>query len=435
MKVVNRYIPIAVLSSLFQLAKKDMYADKSRVVVGVVALVVAVAFSLILAALVGSLFRLTEEKVGGGGNPNEIRVLPKFSVGFFRVTKEEQRKIDENVLKELKNIPGVEGVRGEMVLEFPASLDVSILGTRFETDSPIYGIDDNVFAELSGNKTTDANIAPILISRELVDIYNLGIAQAINKPLINEDVLGGFELDIILGYSSFFRDASADEKRTIKGKVVAITENIPIIGITLPRSLVEKLNREKFGEDYMPKYTRAYLTKSTTSSYAEIQGRVNALGFDTFSVEEQVQGVQNRLSFVVLFFYILVGVILCLVVLLFYYLFYTHFRDRRYMFGLMRSLGASTGQIVYVFLAQVCMIVVWGIAIGSLVALGLLAAGNLFFSPMLENLISFKGNILSLSPWEYGEVVILTIVLVFLAVSVPVYMAITLRPRETLLEK
>ncbi len=424
-----------MLSSLFQLAKKDISADRARVVVGILALTVAVSFALILATLVGSLFRLTEEKVSGGANPNEIRVLPKFSVGFFRVTKEEQRKLDENVLNELRAIPGVESVRGEMVLEFPASLDVSILGTRFETDSPIYGVDDEIFNKLARNNTAPAGTLPILISRDLVDIYNLGIAQAINKPMINEEILGGFELNVMLGYSSFFRDTPIEGKKTLPGKIVGITDAIPIIGITVPKSVVAQLNKEHIGEDYIPKYTRAYVQKSNTTSYQEITQKIDSLGFDAFSVEEQVQGVQNQLSFVIVFFYILVGVVFCLIILLFYYLFFTHYRDRRYMFGLIRALGGSGGQVLLLFGIQVCMILLIGTLVGSVIALILIWVGNLVLMPIISGLITLDGALLTLTVEEYGQVVGITVLLVILAVLPPMVMATRLRPRETLLEK
>ncbi len=419
-----------MIHTLHQLAKKDLFSRKGKLVTGVLSLTIGVATCLLLLAIVLSAKHIATATLSTTTGEDELKIVPKYSLGFFKVTKQEQRKIDQDAVDELKNLAGVKEVRTEEVLQIPSSLEVSLFGTRFVTDSPIYAVEDSYF-EQEKQYTADPSIIPVLISKELVDIYNIGIASAINKPAINEDILQGFEMDIRLGTSSF-GEGYDGEKVSKKARVVGIVKHIPIIGITMPQSALHDLHTTYLSTYNQPLYSRAFVSIIPGTNTEQLIHQIETLGFEATSNAEEKMRVQNAFSSIELFFYLLVGVIMSLVVLSFTQFFYTHRTEKAWLLSLLSALGGSQQELRRFFLVQVGYFAMLGIIPGTLLGAGSVYALNMILESTLHDYLSLT-PILTLPPLEGILVIIfLTLLLILLALH-PASLAAKARPEDGVL--
>ena len=422
---------LSVITSIFSLARKDLHAKKARFIVGVLSILIGTSFAFLLLVTTTSVFAYVENTVTAGMSESEIKVTPKFAVGFFKVTKEEQRKIDEKALNALKALPGITKVRTEAVLKYPTSLEVALFNTKFITDSPLYGIDDTEFVKFiqTDKNTSDPDVIPVLISKELVDIYNIGIASAISKPMLNEDFLLGFEFDIKLGYSSIFSGSSSVVQATKKGRIVGIAEGIPIIGISLKESDVNKLS-ERYVDKYVPEYTRVFLEMKDPKQYYVLKKQIEDMGFEAFSFEEQITPVRSQLEVVLYFAGGIVVVVFVLIMLTMFYLFYSQYQEKQYMVALLKVLGARRRDIASFFFYQAGEMVIVGVLCGLL--FGYLSTGVLAY--VIQSLFSTK-NLTLITPWWLPIFLFfLQTGMIALAAYVPISLSRKLEPKEALLE-
>lgn len=420
-----------MIYTLPQLAWRDLLSHKGKLFSGILALTIGIATSLLLIAIVTSARNIASTTVRASMNANQVKVVPKYSVGFFKVTKQEQRKIDGTALEDLKNIPGVTDLQSEEILQVPASLEVSFFGSKFVTDSPIYGIPDNAFTKLEETSLDpkDTDTIPVLISQELVDIYNIGIASAINQPAINEEILSGFEMDIMLGTSSFLNGNSSIKKSTRHAKVVGVVEGIPIVGVTLPESILDEIHHDSLEHYDGPLYSRVFLTIAPSANMEDVLQHVSDLGFQGTSGAEEQARVQHAFSSIELFFFLLVGVIISLVVLSFLQFFYGHRMEKKWLLSLLSALGGNKKDLKYFFLAQVFYFIVLGTIPGIILGYVLILGLNILLTNLAGTLLSFS-PLLSLPLLDSSIMILALLLLLFLVALHPASQAAKALPQD-----
>lgn len=414
------------MHALLRLAHRDLFAKKARFVVGTISIAIATGFALVLFVLLMSIHSIMASRIETHLAPNEVQVTPRLSVSLLGITKQEDRKLSEDVVENLSTISGVESVRKETVFRFPTSLVVSIFNTAFETDSPVYGIDDTLFESFRTESKGNADYE-VLISQELVDIYNLGLAAAINKPRLNENILRGFTFSIRIGFSSIFRDLSNGVTNTRTAKIVGIGKGIPILGITMKNSDVETLN-QRYLENYIPEYNKVFLILSTNAKFDSIKSTVETMGFDVFSFEEQVAPLKAQLQFMLLVFGVIVGTVFVIVMLSMFYLFYSQYQEKRYLIALLKTLGGGVKDIRNFFLIQVGEILVTGMLFGMIIGLGI----TWFLEQFLQSIQIISGTVLVWEWWYIPLLVVCISVVILLSVGIPLRLARGIEPMDVL---
>lgn len=414
------------MHALLRLAHRDLFAKKARFVVGTISIAIATGFALVLFVLLMSIHSIMASRIETHLAPNEVQVTPRLSVSLLGITKQEDRKLSEDVVENLSTISGVESVRKETVFRFPTSLVVSIFNTAFETDSPVYGIDDTLFESFRTESKGNADYE-VLISQELVDIYNLGLAAAINKPRLNENILRGFTFSIRIGFSSIFRDLSNGVTNTRTAKIVGIGKGIPILGITMKNSDVETLN-QRYLENYIPEYNKVFLILSTNAKFDSIKSTVETMGFDVFSFEEQVAPLKAQLQFMLLVFGVIVGTVFVIVMLSMFYLFYSQYQEKRYLIALLKTLGGGVKDIRNFFLIQVGEILLTGMLFGMIIGLGI----TWFLEQFLQSIQIISGTVLVWEWWYIPLLVVCISVVILLSVGIPLRLARGIEPMDVL---
>lgn len=419
-----------MLSSLITFAKKDLFQKKVHFWIGVISVTLGTAFALLFLAIIGSMYRISEDKVTSLAE-NEILVTPLYRVGFLNVTKTEQKKIDESVVASIRSFPEVQEIQRESIAQFPASLEISLFNTSFETDSPIYGIEDKKFVEKAGPAINDTS-EPVLLSADLLNIYNIGIAQAINKPQLNEQFLLGLPFTLKLGYSSFFRDQISDKQQTKPARVAGVVEGLSIVGLTLPLSRVEELNKSYIGEEYVPTYSRLTVRAKDGTSSEELQQKIEKLGFETTSSAEQMAPVRTQLAFVSALLLGIVAIVLVFIVLNFFFLFYSQLEAKHYIISLLRIFGAGQRDIFMLFIIQMTYIAVTGMAFGLVLGGVSIMLTNIVLLHEFPFISEMIGIPLTLAWYEPLLLISMLYLIVLCAVLYPAWRGARLMPRDVL---
>lgn len=421
-----------MISSLRAFAWKDLFAYKTRFFIGVASLLLGTAFALILLVFMSSLESFAAQKTTESMGVDEVLVTPTYTPGFLGITKNIKRPLDQEALTELKNIPGVESVRVENIVEYPTSLYLSIFNTDFETDAAMFGIADEQFDTFATRKLSNPEHIPVLVSKELIDVYNVGIAQAIRKPLINEEFLRGFSFDVRLGYSSFFRDERPANSENRKAEIVGVVSGIPIVGVTTRFSIVEDINKRLLADQYTPTFVKVYLKLAPTATYEQVKSTILSKNFDATSFEEKLGPLRSQMSYLHYILAGVIGIVFSIIALTIFYLFYTQYVEKRYTLAVVKTLGATTFDIIQFFGFQAAILCLFGIGGGLVVGSGIIVFMRNLLDATLGNSLTGIAESVVIQPEHLLQVTALAAGLCLLCVAIPTWLAERLKPQSVL---
>lgn len=421
-----------MITTLRAFAQKDLFAYKTRFVIGTISLALGTAFALILIVLMNSLGTFAADKATESMGVDEVLVTPAYTPGFLGLTKNVKRPLDPTAVEELRRLPGVTEVRLENIVEYPTSIFVSLFNSDFETDAALYGIPESTFDALAQHPQKNPDAIPVLLSKELIDIYNIGLAQAIRKPLINEEFLQGFTFDLRLGYSSFFRNEQPEVTENRKAEVVGVVSGIPIVGVTTRFQTVEEINQRLLQDAYKPTYVKVYLKVSPQASYAELKEAILAKNFEASSFEERLGPLRSQMSYLSLALSGLIGMVFFIIALTIFYIFYSQYVEKRYVLAIIKTLGATRGHITGFFLYQALLLYSAALLLGLTLGYSIIALLRQSLQSQLGDTLTGVVESIQVTPGDLGTVALIVLLLCLLCVFLPTYLANKLSPRSVL---
>ncbi len=186
-----------------------------------------------------------------------LKILEKpLDLGLFNIARPDflsGKRLDDNLIAKLRAEPAVTGLFAEMGLDFPIRVSGSLLGQGMTTDLIANGIDPAVVAdELESPELfryREEGPVPVLISRNLFDLYNQAFAKTAGLPRIKKETILGFRFDLTLGSSGIGGRAKTGRPRTVVCEVVGFSDKAIAIGITVPLDYAVAWNREFTGRE------------------------------------------------------------------------------------------------------------------------------------------------------------------------------------------
>jgi putative ABC transport system permease protein len=309
--------------------------------------------------------------------------------------------LDAEDLERLGRLNGVTAIYPKMRLLVPAlaSGGESLLGTGMQTELVADGVDPSLVTDEVGEAFHDpridpsnlpsdcsANAAcppgtvcvgasafgpgacreeiPVIVSRQMVELYNGAFRRAYRLPKLNPDALVGFGLEVRFGASSLF--PSSRRAVTDRAKLVGFSDAAIPLGITMPLGFVRRLNRELGPPGSSDGYHSAVLQLSGAEVAPAVVEQVEALG-----LEVRDRGARRAASLMatVLAVVAVVGiVVLAVSALHVMHVFALLTVIRRREIAVMRAVGASRGDIRWLLVIEAAVV---GLAAG---AVGLAAA-------------------------------------------------------------
>lgn len=221
---------------------------------------------------------------------------------------------------------------------------------------------------------------PVLVSPQLVALYNTTVAPALGAPNIVPEALVGFTFDILVGRSQLARVDAQQRQGRIRAQVVGLSALALPLGISVPLATGRRLMREFGPEDARSvpadpgaEVLRAILLEAASAeSVPAITQAVTDMGLH---VDEGAVPLRAILRAMVLAMAGLGGLVLALTGVGLMHALAAYVGSRRRELALVRAVGASRGFVVVWMLASALGLGLaaglWGICLAKGAALGL----------------------------------------------------------------
>jgi hypothetical protein len=242
--------------------------------------------------------------------PTVLTVRPQTQdVGLFGFRMAvPQAHLTQQVLDQIAAMPETRHLYPVIVLTFPTSASASFLGNEFSTDAVVAGIDAGLVAgEIASGESfapvdwlEQGEKVPVLLSSYFLDLYNLMYSQTIGAPALSERTVIGFEFDLILGESVLGGRLATAHERTVRCRIVGLTRNPQLLGVTIPRQNAEQMQRWYAAMNGLPPEVNcsyAFLEVHDTSQVAAIARRLAEMNLvaDTPTYMEERVATLSRL--------------------------------------------------------------------------------------------------------------------------------------------
>ena len=423
----------------FRLALKNLKGQKARTALTTLGITIGIASLVLMLALSEGLKAAAFRGITGKSPLTQLTVQSKSGKGSLLklIPLDNQNKLTPQTLEAVKNIPHVEKAYPEMIFGNISSLQVLWMGQGLQTDTMIFGVPYEFIAEdFSGTKESwDAASAPYpaLVSKKIIDIYNLTVAPATGLPGFTEKDLNGIDVVLLPNESTFFQQLGA-AKRTVPARIVSFSDKASLVGITLPLSIVRDLNKET-NPDYSENYLRLHVQVDKAENTETVKGQIQKMGFDAVSPLQETRTISENFLVLEMGLGSVSLIILLVAGLMIASTFLSAVSERKHEIGIFRAIGATRGDIKKIFLAEASVIGLLGGISGILTGM---AGGLLLDKLTLNSLpeISFKPDTLFIyDPLTLLFVLFFSVILSITFAYIPSVRAAKLNPLEALTQE
>ncbi len=345
------------------------HSARSVLLIGGVAL--GVALLVFLLAFVSGTRRALLDRVVSSIPITHIVVVPKaFSLSILRF-ESPLSSLDDQAAERIAALDGVDRVMPMAGLKLPAQMRASFFGRGFVTDTGVFGIEpDLVVDQLPEDSGFDAEVTgviPAVISSDLIDMYNTGFAKANDLPQLTMQILNGQRATLIVGSSSF-NPSTAGGVRRVPIRIVGVSDRVPLVGVSLPLSTVNRWNRDLVGEE-SPAYIQLNVVAGRAQDVDEIADQIESLGYAVATGREIASRVRTLTNMLQAAFGLIGVVVLVVAGIGIANATALSIMERRHEIGVFRSVGASRNDIRMLFLSEAALLGLVGSGIGVVVAI------------------------------------------------------------------
>ncbi len=281
----------------------------------------------------------------------QITVRPNMErTGVISLLSQSKKgKLSQESINQISKINGVKSIYPEIPFNSFASLEAKVLGFEFVTDTMIFGVDEGfISSSIYTNSTistwqSEKEPYPVIIPKKLLDIYNFAIAAPQGLPMIEEKQLIGKELKLYPNYSTFF-PAMGGKSKEINLSVAGFSNSVNLIGITIPYSLVEKLNQE-YSESSESKFLEIFVETTSAEKTEKVAKEIEKLDYSTSYYQKNLKDVEAKLTYLSGTIGIISGIIVLLAAIAIISTFLAKIEEQKKQIGLYRALGAKKSHI------------------------------------------------------------------------------------------
>jgi putative ABC transport system permease protein len=362
---------------------------------------IGVAMLVFLLAFVAGTRRALLDRVVSSLPITHLTVVPRsFSLSVIKFDSPFS-SLDPDAAERIAALDGVERVMPMAALKLPAQLRARFFGQGFVTDTGVFGIDPALVedqipagAGFTAEAAEDPTL-PAVISGDLIDMYNTGFAKTNDLPQLTPEILAGQQALLYLGSSSF-RPGPEDQVRTVPIRLVGASDRVPLVGVSLPRGIVERWNRELAGES-TPQYVQLTVVVERAQEVEEVAAQIETMGYQVTSGREIAQRIRTLTRVLQVAFGLIGLVVLGVAGVGIGNALLLSVMERRHEIGIFRSVGASRGDIRLLFLCEAALIGLGGAAVGLALAAAAARAADLALDRVLPDLLLLPESFFALS--------------------------------------
>ncbi|MBC7794301.1 MAG: ABC transporter permease [Clostridia bacterium] len=389
------------LGALFAMAAEDGRAARGRSIVsllgiglgvGVLTTIVALGIGVRSTVLNEVVLRLPFDMV---------EVVPKsVNLGIFKLGGAGilgGRTIDDSTVSVLKGIPDVAAVYPKLEVKLPlgAHGGEALLGKTLYADLFVNGLPEELLETEVGPAFADnPNYLPVVVSSQLLELYNGSVAGVLGTPQLTPQTLTGIEFDVWIGRSLLLGQQGARTTGRERAHVVGVSRHAVRLGASLPMATAKRLIA-KYGDDTPASYTSVILKATSATDVPAIAKAVRAQGLD---VDATAQHTAELMSGATAAASLIGLLVLALAALNIAHSFVALLAERRRELGVLRAMGATRSDLVGMVLVQALLLGLIGGVLGVAAAYGVSAIADQLAAVALPD-FPFKPRSFFAYPW------------------------------------
>ena len=318
-----------VWKNLLFISVKDLFARKGRLLLTMVGITVGVACLLFLLSLTSAIKKKVITEVLGTIPETELNVMPKpIDTGAIRMKPAGLTLDDEKVEEIRKSVPGIREIYGVKSLGLPAQVEVKFKSKIlkavvpegfFGTECGVSGLPARLVASglerLEDRErflreyvfTKEKLPVPIVISTELVEMYNHHFTEAAGIPQVNPNWIKEQDFELTIGESPLV--TTAQTIGPLPCKLVGISRRAPISSVTVPPEYIDYWRKLYFNEERKRPYQKVVIFANSVNLVGRMEARLEKMGFHVVSNRETISKI-NTASVVINALVILVSLII-----------------------------------------------------------------------------------------------------------------------------
>lgn len=442
--------------------RREFILSGFGIVVGVAAFVFFLALSMGVSNKVLEVFPLERVEV----------VAPRASLpGGMDMTK----RMDESTVKAIvdQKVVGVETVVPRMAIAFPTAVSGYFGDAKLAMDFVGDGVDpefvrDDGISDLFKDWETDKtpllacqlpknkcdglyycdkrdmkchHRVPVVISRALIEVYNSQFAESRGLPVIGamEEFIvqrGGLtkmRLYIDLGQSAVAvsKKPLLGVPRRVEGVLLGISDRAVPIGATVPIEYVKRWNAEYVGEEAATAYSSIIVALTNKEDVAPFgQWLMNELDL---RIEDSLgERFASIITIITLIFIIIALVIVTISAINIAHSFFMQVSERRREIGLLRSLGATQGDIRMMFVGEAALLGFVAGLVGVVLGLAIGVAGDWAFAEHTADFAFKPKTLFDFQMWIPASGMVVAVLFAVIGGALPARKAAKLQPAVAL---
>lgn len=387
--------------ALFAMAAEDGWAARGRSVVSLLGIALGVGVLTIIVALGIGVRSAVLGEVVQRLPLDMVEVVPKsVNLGIFKLGGAGilgGRTLDDGTVSSLTAIPDVAAVYPKLEVKLPlgARGGEALLGKNLYADLFVNGLPEElVQAEgVSAFKDT-TDYLPVVVSSQLLELYNSSVASVLGTPQLTPQTLTGIEFDVWIGRSLLLGQQGARTTGRERARVVGVSRHAVRLGASLPMASAKRLV-SKYGDGAAATYSSVIVKARSVADVPEVTKAVRAMGLD---VDETAQHTAELMSGATAAASLIGMLVLALAALNIAHSFVALLAERRRELGVLRAMGATRSDLVGMVLVQAALLGVIGGILGVTAAFGVSVVADHLAGVALPD-FPFKPESFFAFPW------------------------------------
>jgi len=357
---------------LVSMALSDIAATRARSAVSAAGIALGVAVLMIIVGLGIGTRDVVLKEVVRQLPLDIIEVVPRtISLGLFEVGTSsllDSTRLDAKTLERLAGLDGVAAAYPKLEIKLPmgARGGGELFGRNLYSDLFMTGLPSELVVAEAGDDFVDsADVIPVVVSDQLLEIYNASVAPSLGTPRLTADSLEGFEFEIVFGRSLMLGRRGARRTGVERGRIVGVSRYAMRLGVSVPSGTAERLIRDYGDGENGITYRSILLRARSPADVPMITRAVQGAGL---AVDETAQRTSNILMAGTLLASLVGLLVLALAAMNIAHSFFASLSERRRELAVLRAVGATRTDLVLLVLVQAVVVGAVGGVVGAMAA-------------------------------------------------------------------
>lgn len=346
----------------WRLALREVWAGRGRSAVSIAGIAVGVIVLTTTIALGLGIREVVLRKVVQTLPIDMIEVLPRsMDLGLIQTTALFGGVLDDATIEALTKLDHISAVYPKFEVKVPMGARG---GDRF------FG--RNLYAELfmigvprdlvGLPEFVDGEVIPVVISDQLIEVFNSSVAPALGMPRLTIEALKGFGFDIQIGHSLMLGSRGARSVGTLPARIVGASPYALRLGVTVPIETARRLQQQYGPEGMTPSYKSVLVRAASAAEVPQVRAQIEAMGL---SVDEAARRASDVLTALTGLAGTVGVLVLMLAALNIAHSFFALLSERRRELAILRAVGARRRHLLEMILLQACVLGAVGGCVGA----------------------------------------------------------------------